>query len=97
MDNLAQIFTLRNIIIYIVCINLITFFTMGIDKWKAKRGSWRIKESTLFILVLLGGGIGGIVGMYTFRHKTQKNYFKYGFPIIIVIQIIAVIWYFVAK
>ena len=72
-----ELFTLRNIIIYVVVINLVTFLAMGIDKWKAKRGAWRIKESTLFLLVLLGGGIGGIAGIYTFRHKTQKAYFYF--------------------
>lgn len=92
-----ELFTLRNIIIYVVVINLVTFLAMGIDKWKAKRGAWRIKESTLFLLVLLGGGIGGIAGIYTFRHKTQKAYFKYGFPIIIVAQIIAIVWFFATK
>lgn len=92
-----ELFTLRNIIIYVVVINLVTFLAMGIDKWKAKRGAWRIKESTLFLLVLLGGGIGGIAGIYTFRHKTQKAYFKYGFPIIIVAQIVAIVWFFATK
>ena len=51
----------------------------------------------LILLVLLGGGIGGIAGIYTFRHKTQKAYFKYGFPIIIVAQIIAIVWFFATK
>ena len=81
MDN---IFSLKNILIYLVAINLITFVTMYVDKKKAKWGKWRIKESTLFTLVFLGGGIGGIAGMYLFRHKTKKTRFVIGFPLILI-------------
>ena len=88
---MQNIFTLKNIIIYLVIINLITFLAMLIDKKKAKWGKWRIKESTLFALVLLGGGIGGIIGMYKFRHKTKKTRFVIGFPMILIIEIICVI------
>ena len=75
------------VIIYLLIINLITFFTMGIDKLKAKRGSRRIPEKTLFYLVLLGGGIGGILAMYIFRHKNRKSRFFIGFPAILIIEI----------
>lgn len=85
-----NIFTLRNILIYLLVINLTTFLAMYIDKKRAKWGKWRIKESTLFGLVLLGGGIGGIAGMYTFRHKTKKPAFVIGFPAILIIEIICV-------
>ena len=57
---------------YVLCINLIGFLAMYIDKRKAKRNEWRIKEGTLMSIALLGGGIGGIIGMYKFRHKTKK-------------------------
>ena len=67
------LFSLKSFIIYLIAINIITFLVMGLDKWKAKRGSWRIQEATLFTLVFLGGGIGGIAGMYLFRHKTKKT------------------------
>ena len=87
MDN---IFSIRNILIYLLDINLIAFLAMYIDKKRAKWGKWRIKESTLFGLVLLGGGIGGITGMYTFRHKTKKPGFVIGFPAILIIEIICV-------
>lgn len=70
---------MKYIITYVIVINLIAFLAMYIDKKKAQKGKWRIKESTLFMLVLLGGGIGGIAGMYTFRHKTQKMQFVIGF------------------
>ena len=83
---------LKNVIIYLVVINVIAFLAMGIDKWKAKREVWRIPESTLMSLVLLGGGIGGIAGMYTFRHKTKKPKFFIGFPAILIVQIVIIIY-----
>ena len=69
---MENIFTTRNIIIYLIIINLIGFLIMYIDKQKAKKGNWRIPEKTIFLVTLLGGGIGTISGMYAFRHKTQK-------------------------
>ena len=92
MIDISQIFSIRNIIIYFFIINIIAFFAMWIDESKAKRGSWRIKESTLFTLVLLGGGIGGIVGMYLFRHKTKKLYFTIGFPVILICEIVLIVY-----
>ncbi len=94
MENL---FSVRNVIIYLLAINLISFLAMYIDKRKAKRGSWRTKESTLFTLVLLGGGFGGIAGMYLFRHKTKKPGFVIGFPAILIIEIICVIIFLCIK
>lgn len=85
--NLIQMLTPKNIIIYLLIINLVSFLSMGIDKWKAKRGAWRIPEQTLISMVLLGGGIGGIIGMYMFRHKTQKPRFYIGFPMILISEI----------
>ena len=87
-DLMQAIFTTRNIIIYLVVINILTFLAMWWDKHEAKVGDWRISEKALFILVLLGGGIGGILGMYVFRHKTKKWYFRFGFPIILILEII---------
>ncbi len=88
---MENIFILKNILIYLVAINLITFVTMYVDKRKAKWGKWRIKESTLFTLVFLGGGIGGIAGMYLFRHKTKKTRFVIGFPLILITEVICAI------
>ena len=70
--DINNIFTIQNIIIYFIIINLIGFFIMWLDKRKAIKGSWRIPEKTLFLITALGGGIGTIAGMYVFRHKTQK-------------------------
>lgn len=79
---------MKYFIIYLVIINLIAFLVMYIDKRRAKYGKWRIKEHTLFILALLGGSIGAIAGMYTFRHKTKKMRFAIGFPAILVCEVI---------
>ena len=92
MEEINSIFTTQNILIYILIINVITFFIMWFDKHEAKIGDWRVPERTLFLLVLLGGGIGGIAGMYVFRHKTRKWYFKIGFPAILIMQIIVIIY-----
>ena len=92
MEEINSIFTTQNILIYILIINVITFFMMWFDKHEAKIGDWRVPERTLFLLVLLGGGIGGIAGMYVFRHKTRKWYFKIGFPAILIIQIVFIIY-----
>lgn len=87
------IFTVKNIVIYLIVINILTFIAMWWDKHEAKVGDWRISEKALFILVLLGGGVGGIAGMYVFRHKTKKWYFKFGFPIILILEIILAIYF----
>ena len=94
---MEQIFSVKNIVIYLILINLITFLAMYIDKRKAKKGKRRIPEKTLFILVGLGGGIGGILGMYLFRHKTKKTRFVIGFPAILIFEVLAVIAILVAN
>lgn len=94
--NFNEIFTMQNMIIYFIVINIIGFFIMWLDKRKAIKGSWRIPEKTLFIITALGGGIGTTAGMYTFRHKTQKIQFVIGFPVITILEIVAII-YFVLK
>lgn len=75
------------IIIILLVINVITFFTYGIDKWKAKHGKWRISEATLLLLALLGGSIGAWLGMKEWHHKTMHLKFKYGVPAIFFIEI----------
>jgi len=85
---MEELLTVKNIIIYLITINLIGFLAMWIDKRKAKRGAWRIPEKTLFLLTLFGGGVGTIAGMYTFRHKTKKSYFTIGLPAILILEII---------
>lgn len=75
-------------IIYLIIVNIVAFLAMFIDKRKAKYGKWRIKEHTLFILALIGGSIGAIIGMYTFRHKIKKARFFIGFPVILIVEIL---------
>ena len=95
--NIEEILTLKNFIIYLIIINIIGFLIMWIDKRKAIKGNWRIPEKTLFIVTALGGGIGTIAGMYTFRHKTQKIAFVIGFPVITILEIIAIIYFGIIK
>ena len=87
-----EIFSLKNILIYLLIINLIGFYAMWSDKRRAKKGEWRIPEQTLFLITALGGGIGTIAGMYTFRHKTKKLRFTIGFPVILITEIFLVIY-----
>ena len=93
--NPETLFSIKYFIIYLIAINIITFLVMGLDKWKAKRGSWRIQEATLFGLVLFGGGIGGVLGMSVFRHKTKKLKFKIGFPLILIVEVILIIYFLI--
>ncbi len=85
---------MKFIFIYIVFINILLFTLMAIDKQKARLHKWRISEKTLFILAIIGGSIGGILGMYTFRHKTKHLKFKLGFPSIVLLQVIAIYLFF---
>ena len=73
---------------YFIIMNLIGFALMGIDKYRAKKRSFRIPGATLFIVAIIGGSIGSIIGMYAFRHKTRHWYFVYGMPFILLLQII---------
>lgn len=72
---------------YFLIVNLIGFAIMGIDKRKAVKGAFRIPEATLFVVALIGGSIGSILGMRIFRHKTRKWYFVYGMPAILFLQL----------
>ncbi len=80
------------ILIYLIAINVVTFFAYGIDKWKAKRSKWRISEATLLGMAVIGGSIGAWLGMRVWHHKTMHKKFQLGIPLIIVAQIALVIW-----
>lgn len=84
---------ISNILIYLAVINALGFLSMGIDKFKAKYEMWRTKEQTLFIIAIIGGSIGSILGMYVFRHKTKHTNFTVGMPIILISQIALVIYF----
>ena len=75
------------LMIYLVIINLIAFLTFGADKRRARRDRRRVRESTLFLLAVLGGSTGALLGMYVFRHKTRHWYFCVGIPAILILQI----------
>ena len=93
IETFLEIFPLKNVIIYLIIINIIGFLAMFIDKRKAIKGAWRIPEKTLFLLTLLGGGIGTIAGMYIFRHKTKKLKFTVGFPVILITEIALIVYW----
>ena len=72
---------------YLGIINVITFLVYGIDKLKAKKGKWRIPEATLLLLAVIGGSIGALLGINVWHHKTMHKKFKYGIPLILIIQV----------
>lgn len=76
------------LVIYLVIINLAAFLTFGADKRRAKRDKWRVRERTLFLLAIIGGSVGALLGMYVFHHKTKHWYFCVGIPAILVLQIV---------
>ena len=84
---------LHIVLICLVTINVVTFFMYGIDKWKAKKSKWRIRETALLGLAVLGGSIGAWLGMKVWHHKTLHKKFRYGVPAIIIIQLL-IIGYF---
>lgn len=75
-------------ILYVIVINIVGFFMMGLDKLKARKHRRRISERALFIVSIVGGSVGAMAGMYTFRHKTRHAKFVMGIPVIIAAQII---------
>ena len=77
-----------NIILgYLLAVNITSFLLYGIDKYKAKKGRWRISEATLLLMAVIGGSIGAWVGMRIWHHKTMHKKFKYGIPVIIIFQV----------
>ena len=82
---------LAMLVYYLITINVLTFIVYGVDKWKAHRGRWRVPEATLLGLTALGGSVGAWLAMQLFRHKTQKKKFRYGVPVILVLQLVALL------
>ena len=72
------------LIAYLLLINALGFGLMLLDKWKAKKNRWRIRESTLMLVAALGGSVGSLLGMYTVRHKTKHLNFTLGIRLILV-------------
>ena len=105
---MATLSLLHIALIYLAVINVVTFFMYGIDKWKAKKSKWRIREAALLGLAVLGGSIGAWLGMKVWRHKTQHKggnryidnivggyQFKYGVPAIIIVQLALIVYYII--
>lgn len=83
MDSIWAVIALA----YLFLVNIIGFAAMGMDKSRARRGAWRIREQTLFLWAVLGGSVGSILGMAAFHHKTKHWYFKFGMPLILLLQL----------
>ena len=82
----------RIVAYYLIIINILTFLVYGIDKWKARNGKWRISEATLLLLAVIGGSIGAWAGMSVWHHKTLHKKFRYGVPLILIIQVALIIF-----
>ena len=79
-------------LIYLLTVNVLTFIVYGIDKYKAKHAKWRISETTLLLLAVFGGSIGAWCGMKVWHHKTMHKKFKYGVPVIFILQLALAVW-----
>ena len=86
---------MKYLLLYLLLINAAAFLLMLVDKVKAKKNRWRIPERTLIGSAALGGSIGALLGMYTFRHKTRHLKFTLGIPAILTVQIALAIWLFI--
>ena len=80
------------LLVWLAVINLLTFIVYGADKRRARKGKWRVPEKTLFLLPLLGGSIGALLGMRVFHHKKKHWYFVWGIPAILLAQIALAVW-----
>ncbi|MDF2951929.1 MAG: hypothetical protein K0S18_1512 [Anaerocolumna sp.] len=77
---------------YLLLLNLLGFVLMGTDKKRARNNQWRIPEKTLFMVAILGGSLGSILGMKYFRHKTKHYKFIFGMPAVLIIQLILILY-----
>ena len=85
---------IKNLLAYLIIVNVLAFLMFGIDKWKAKHRKWRIPEATLLGLAVVGGSIGAWLGMKTWHHKTLHKKFQYGVPLILFAQIALVCYFY---
>ena len=83
---------MKYILWYLLLINAAAFTLMLVDKRRAKKNRWRIRESTLILSAVLGGSVGALAGMYTFRHKTKHIKFTAGIPAILIAQLLMVMY-----
>ena len=96
MTQMSSVFLFADwfslLLLLVGAMSLALFLVMGFDKLRARRGGRRVPEKRLFLLALLGGAWGGWLGMYAFRHKTRHWYFKFGFPLISMVQAVLLIY-----
>lgn len=78
--------------LYLLVINILTFLTYGLDKWKARRNKWRVPEKTLLLMTAIGGSLGAVLGMGLFHHKTKKWKFRLLVPVCLAVHVIGTIW-----
>ena len=83
---------LHVVLAYFITVNVLGLVLFGIDKWKAKHDKWRISEATLLSLTVIGGSIGTWVGMKVWHHKTMHKKFKYGIPLVMVLQFVLLLF-----
>ena len=83
---------MKTILLLFVAVNLVSFALYGLDKLKAKKGLWRIRESTLLLVAALGGSLGALLGMEVFRHKTKHWSFKLLVPLFLLLHIALGAW-----
>ena len=81
---------------YLAVVNVLAFVTFGVDKLKAMRGSWRIKEMTLLMLAVIGGSVGALLAMYLFRHKISGDHRKFylGIPVLLLLQVGSILYFY---
>ena len=84
---------MKILLIYLLCVNVITFAVYGIDKLKARKQRWRVSEKTLILLAVIGGSVGALAAMALFRHKTRHRKFTLGVPAILILQLAAALIY----
>ena len=78
---------------YIVVINIVTFLAFAYDKYRAKKGGWRIKNIFLLGLSFIGGSLGGLLGMSLTRHKSRKSYYRIGLPLMVLMQVLILVYF----
>ena len=79
------------ILLYLLAVNALTFIIYGLDKWKSVHKRWRIPESVLLWLAVLGGSLAALLAMFLFRHKTQHKKFRYGVPVMLLVQLVVLL------
>ena len=80
--------------LFLILMNVAAFALMGYDKQCARRGRWRVPERTLFLVTACFGGLGGVLGMHLFHHKTRHWYFRLGFPLLLIAQVVILYFLF---